>query len=68
MEPVIGFIFHIYDIYTNSQIENCDILLVKINFIVTIPRFIIQLVLSIFIAQRFELHVLMILKMIEPLM
>jgi hypothetical protein len=67
LEPVVCFLFHFYEIYTNCAIEDSDILIVGINLAMIIPRMLIQIVLSLFIADRFSLYLLMTLKLIEPI-
>lgn len=64
VEPALSFMIHFYEIYTNCPIENSDVNLVKLKFIINVPRLIIQLFLSMLIAYRFTLSFLMIFTLI----
>lgn len=67
VEPAITFFIHFYEVYTNCPIENSDINMVRIQFIINVPRLFIQLLLSALIAYQFTLSFLLIFTLIESI-
>lgn len=64
IEPALSFILHFYEVYTNCQIENLDINIVKLKFIINVPRLLIQLFISALITFQFTMSFLMIFTLI----
>lgn len=65
VESAVGLAVHFYELYTESPIENSDILMVRIKFYINVPRHVLEILLSLLIGFQFQQYFIMAFCIIE---